>query len=131
MKRILRVIFIGMCLLALSLVTNATTYYCSPTGSSSGAGTEASPYDLNTALGKLAAGDVLNLMDGQYDFATRVVVSKSGTEGNMITIQAVNPRQTILDFRYEPYTPGGFDYVGLYITGNYVHVKGGGSSLCR
>ena len=124
MKRILRVTFIGMCLLALSLVTNATTYYCSPTGSSSGAGTEASPYDLNTALGKLAVGDVLNLMDGQYDFATRVVVSKSGTEGNMITIQAVNPRQAILDFRYEPYTPGGFDYVGLYITGNYVHVKG-------
>ena len=124
MKKLLHVLFVAICLSVLSQEAVATTYYCSPTGTSDGAGTQESPYDLNTALGKLAAGDVLNLMDGQYDFDTRVRINKSGTEGNMITIQAVNPRQAVLDFRFEPYTPDGYGYVGLYITANYVHVKG-------
>ena len=117
--------FMALTVMSLCCVTvQASTYYCSPTGTSSASGTEVSPYDLVTAISKLKAGDVLYLMDGQYDFTSRVNINKSGADGNLITIQAVNPRQAILDFRNQPYKADTYDCVGVYITGSYLHIKG-------
>ncbi len=59
-------------LVALFLVCPAlaTTWYCSPNGSSSNAGTQQSPWDIKSALlgnnGQVQAGDTIYLMDGVY-----------------------------------------------------------------
>ena len=96
----------------------ATDYYVSPTGSGSNY-TESSPGKLtSTVIGKLKAGDVLYLMDGQYDLNNALSINKSGTEGNMITICAVPGAKAIIDFRNEANKTN-----GIKVGGKYLHIK--------
>ena len=106
-------------MLALAaLGVQATDYYVSPTGNGSNF-TESSPGKLtSTVIGKLKAGDNLYLMGGQYDFQNTLSINKSGTDGNMITIQPYNDERPILDFRNENNGTN-----GVKIGGSYLHLK--------
>src|SRR5690242_3709022 len=58
-------------LLALSTPTFAKDWYVSPSGSSGNAGTQASPWDLGSAVyngnnGQVQPGDNILLLDGNY-----------------------------------------------------------------
>ncbi len=69
-----------LCVCALVLFTfgvlassaTATTWYVSPSGSSSNSGTQSSPWDIASALvgesNQIVAGDTIYLMDGEYDY---------------------------------------------------------------
>lgn len=92
-------------LLGTAMGVQATDYYVSPTGEGSNY-TVSSPGKLtSTVIGKLTAGDNLYLMGGQYDFQNSLSINRSGTEGNMITIQNYNSERPILDFRQEATSP--------------------------
>ena len=70
-----------------------TTYYTSPTGLSSGDGSQGKPWDIVTALGKtLSPGDVLTLLSGTYvptpTTNSRLQVLLAGTVNSPVTIQA-------------------------------------------
>ncbi len=76
--------------LAVALAANsagATTYYVAPSGSQGSAGTsKGSPTSVGSALGKVAAGDVVVFLDGTY--TSTVYLSKSGSNGAPITLRA-------------------------------------------
>jgi hypothetical protein len=109
---------------ALTLATmnvQATDYYVSPDGSGSNY-TLNSPGKLNsTVLNKLKGGDVLYLLDGQYNFSQQVSINKSGADGNMYTICPYGDAKPILDFRNQA---NGSGNNGVVVKGNYVHIKG-------
>ncbi len=83
-----------------------TTYFASPGGSPSGAGTAASPWDLDTALrssgnpgGTIDPGDTLFLRGGVY---TGVFVSNlAGSAGSPITVRSFPGEQAILDGNFD------------------------------
>ncbi len=69
-------------------------YYSSPVGSGT-ACTRTRPCSLTNGLIKLKAGDTLYLNIGTYKSSINSV--PSGTEGNPVTIKALNDGQTIID----------------------------------
>ncbi len=103
-------------------LASATTYYVSPTGTSSGLGTMASPYNFSTAIAKpLVGGDSIIARGGLYSFTSLQQYSKSGSAINFIHV-VNNPSEIpILDFRNQPYNSNN---QGVKISGNYVHFKG-------
>lgn len=106
-------------LLGAAIGAQATDYYVSPSGSGSNY-TLASPGKLtSTVIGKLKAGDNLYLMGGQYDFQNTLSINRSGTEGNMITIQPYNSEKPVLDFRQQQNKKN-----GVTVGGSYLHIKG-------
>ena len=106
-------------LLGVGATVQAKDYYVSPTGSGSSY-TQSAPGALTAAVGKLAAGDVLYLMGGQYDLTTTLKISKSGTADNMITICAYDAERPVLDFRNQA---NGNGNNGVQVSGNYLHIK--------
>jgi len=116
-RTLLTAIFTGVtCLLS------ATTYYVSPTGSSSGSGTITSPYDLTTGIGKpLTGGDSLIVRGGTYNLTSLQTISKSGSAGKYLQITAYTGETPVLDFRREPYNSSN---QGVKLSGSYVHFKG-------
>jgi hypothetical protein len=101
---------------------NASTYYVSPSGSSSANGTITSPYNFSTAMGKsLIAGDSLIFRGGTYSFNSSQSFSKSGNSANFIHYIAYPSEIPIFDFRTQVY---GSNSRGLNLSGNYMHVKG-------
>ncbi len=69
-----------------SFADAATTLYASPTGTETAGCTRAAPCDLTSAVGLVAAGDTVVLMDGVYK--TALDVKTSGTASAWITFQA-------------------------------------------
>jgi len=116
-RTLLTAIFTGVtCLLS------ATTYYASPTGSSSGTGTITSPYDFTTGIGKsLTGGDSLIVRGGMYNFSSRQGLSKSGTTGSYLQVVAFPGEIPVFDFRNQAYADAS---QGVLLSGNYVHLKG-------
>ena len=111
-------LLLSMMLLGIAMGVQATDYYVSPTGEGSNY-TVSSPGKLtSTVIGKLTAGDNLYLMGGQYDFQNSLSINRSGTEGNMITIQNYNSERPILDFRQEANKSN-----GVKVGGSYLHIK--------
>lgn len=100
-------------------------YYISTTGSDSNAGTQGSPWAITAINTKRAtyAGKRVGLLDGTYYLATLgtgktdpdqlLLNPASGSFGSPTVIQAVNPRQAILDG-----TDGAGNRVNAYFTGN-------------
>ena len=106
-------------MLGATVAAQAADYYVSPNGNGS-ATTESSPGKLtSTVIGKLKAGDNLYLMGGQYDFQNTLSINRSGTEGNMITIQPYNSEKPVLDFRQQQNKKN-----GVTVGGSYLHIKG-------
>jgi hypothetical protein len=109
-------------LAGVSCLLSATTYHVSPTGSPTGTGTPASPYDFATGIGKsLTGGDSLIVRGGMYNFSSRQGISKSGTTGNYLQVVAFPGEVPIFDFRNQAYADAN---QGVLLSGNYVHLKG-------
>lgn len=101
---------------------SAATYYVSPTGTSSGPGTIASPYNFSTAITKsVTAGDSLIFRGGMYSLSSLQQYSKSGSSTNFIHLVNYPGETPILDFRNQAYSSNN---QGVKISGNYVHFKG-------
>ena len=100
----------------------ATNYYAAP--NANGKGTSyAEPAELVTAIAKLASGDTLFLLGGQYDYSTKISVSsaKSGTEARRTVLMAYPGETPILDFRNMVYGERG---LSIADGATYIHVKG-------
>ena len=96
-------------------------YYVSPSGSDGNAGTLASPWrTINTSVGKLKAGDTLNVRGGTY--VEVVSVNVSGTATSPITIMAYPGELPIIDGQNRLPTT---DWTALVaIEGNYINMSG-------
>ena len=104
--------------IVLAQLATATVYYASPDGSKDGSSVD-KPGNISTLRGKLNAGDVLYLLDGQYDLRSTLSISKSGTADKMITIAAYEGAKPILDFRQQQNKLN-----GVKVGGDYIHIKG-------
>lgn len=72
--------------------------YAAANGSSSGKGTEASPYDIATAVSKVSSGGTICLSAGTYNLSSTLKVTSSGKSAeNRTTIMSYNGKVT-LDF---------------------------------
>ena len=109
-------------ILLFSFSISATTYYVSPTGTTTAAGTISAPLAFSTAIAKsLTAGDSLIMRGGMYSFNSLQQISKSGSSVKYLRIVAYPGETPILDFRTEPYNSSN---QGVKLSGNYVHFKG-------
>lgn len=118
----MRKIFLSIVFVLGALGVNATNYYAAPNATGSGTSYD-QPAELLTAITKLASGDTLFLLDGQYDYATKISVSsaKSGTEAKKTVICAYPGETPILDFRNMVYGERG---LSIADGTTYIHVKG-------
>src|SRR5882724_6722667 len=85
-------------LLGLATITSAADFYVSPTGSSSGAGSQAGPWDLQTALNQPAAvkpGDTVWLKAGRYQGVFNA--NLTGTSAAPIKVRPVPGDRAIID----------------------------------
>lgn len=107
--------------LMVALPIRATVYYASPTGTDASGTSKASPGSITAMIGKLKAGDELQLLDGQYNLKSVIKITQSGTADQYITITAADGAKPILDFRE---SSNGKDYNAILLSGNYFHLKG-------
>jgi hypothetical protein len=102
------------------------TYYVATGGSNSYPGTITQPWaTLNYAWTHLSAGDTLYMRGGTYTYAMMgitVLSGKSGTVGNMITIQNYPGESPIIDF--SALTPTSQIWVFSIHDADYIHLKG-------
>ena len=121
--------------LLLATHVRAATYYVAPTGSDNNAGTEAAPF-ASMAKGQsvAAAGDTVYFKGGTYAYdkgtttcssgtatVSGVVLSKSGSAGNLIKYWAAPGEKPVFDFN------GILDSCrikGILVSGSYIHLKG-------
>ena len=108
--------------LPLHVTAGQVSYYLSPTGSDSAAGTYAAPWKtITAAAAKMGAGDVAYLRGGTY--SGQVQISVSGTAAAPITFTAFPGESPIL---VEPATNGSdLDTVrvlGSYVVLDHLHV---------
>lgn len=92
-----------------ALPVRAATYYVSPSGSDTSAGTIAQPWKtLSKAASAVAAGDTVYLRGGKYK--ERSIWQKAGAEGAPITIRKYPGENPVIDGDYElpPQAPGTF-----------------------
>lgn len=87
-------------------VASATVYTVSPGD------------NLSTAIGKLKAGDVLYLADGQYDLTSTLEVKCQGDADHMITIAAADGAKPVIDFRGQALGAN-----GIKVGGRYLHIR--------
>lgn len=75
------------------------TIYASPNGSFDGDGTEAKPYDVDTATGFLEAGQTVELLGGTYkrDTPLEIELGNNGTADAPKTIKAKKGEKVIFD----------------------------------
>lgn len=94
--RLLVLSLVSFLLFFMSSMSNAATYYISPTGSDANTGASTSPWaSFNHAMTNLQAGDELVLQDGT--FKQSLTVTASGEEGNPILIRAENDGGAFVD----------------------------------
>ena len=78
-----------------------TAHYVSPTGSATGDGSSAQPWDLVTALGgaagKVLPGDTIWLRGGTYTPNAAVVSSVAGTAGAPVVVRRYAAERAVLD----------------------------------
>ena len=82
----------------------ATEWHVSPTGTPSGLGTAASPWDLQTALNHpsvVVAGDTIWLHQGTYN--DHYISNLNGTSSNYITVSSYPNEWAIIDGNIYPY----------------------------
>jgi parallel beta-helix repeat protein len=74
-----------------------SSYYVSASAGTGGNGSSGSPWDkIQTALNHVVAGDIINVRDGVYREELNVQAGRSGTAGNLLTIQADTGAHPIL-----------------------------------
>ena len=91
------------------------TRYASPKGNNPSGRSMEKPGELRTLAGKLAPGDTLFLLDGQYDLVNTVVVNVKAAPDNWVVICAANGAHPILDFREQLNGTNGIKVTGAHI----------------
>jgi len=116
----LLILFLSLVCLSLS----GTTYYVSPGGKDSNAGSLSQPFfTLNKAWTVVAAGDIIYVRGGTYSYTSQQrLTGKNGTAANLIKIWAY-PGETPVITRAGTWSWRDF-MAGIYFTGNYCHFKG-------
>src|SRR5580698_7093784 len=118
----------------------ATTWYVAPTGSDTAAGTMAAPFATwGRAQTAAAAGDTVYFRGGTYKYTTAtntcggsttatvdaVVLSKSGTSGNMINYWAYPGETPVFDFSgITDMTNYNCRHSSVRVDGSYLYLKG-------
>jgi len=117
----------------------ATTYYVAPTGSDTASGTLDAPFATwARAQTAASAGDTVYFRGGTYKYTTAtstcsstsatvdsVVLSKSGTSGNMINYWAYQGETPVFDFSGVTDTSKyNCRHVGVRVEGDYLYLKG-------
>lgn len=98
-------------LLALTASASATNYYCAPSGKTSANGLSYdTPLDFATSIKKLAAGDTLFCLGGQYDFTATFSISTVGTAAKPVVIINYPGEKPIFDWRKQAYGSRGLNY---------------------
>lgn len=100
-------------------IGTGTIRYASPTGTSTSGLTPELPGSLTSMISKLSPGDVLYLLDGQYDLKSTVSINKSGTAEKYIMIAPYEGAKPILDFRNQANKQN-----GVKVGGSYLYIKG-------
>ncbi len=100
----------------------SNTYYVATTGNDSNDGSIDRPFKtIPRAVTAVAAGDTIYLRGGVHYYTAKIsTISKSGTAGNLITMQNYQNESPILDFSG---VPAGSNR-GINISGSYWHFKG-------
>ncbi|KAF2106906.1 pectate lyase L [Lophiotrema nucula] len=97
--------YIALLLATVSQVW-AATYYVSPTGSDSAAGSLTAPLkSIQSAVSKAVAGDTIYLRGGTYSPATNIQITKSGSSSKPYTLSAYGTEVPIVDGEALPSTP--------------------------
>ncbi|KAK6581646.1 hypothetical protein PZA11_005343 [Diplocarpon coronariae] len=111
--------------LASAPTAYGATYYVSPSGSDSAAGTLAAPYrGIQMAVDKAVAGDTIYLRGGTYSPTTNIQIkSKSGTVSAPITLSSYNGEKVIIDGEGLPYTPAAPDAALPMASRGILHVE--------
>ena len=100
-----------------------STYFVDPNGNDgSTTGDINHPYKtIGKAVGMVAAGGTIYLRGGVHYYTAKIsTISKSGTAGNLITMQNYQNEAPILDFKG---VPAGSNR-GINLSGSYWHLKG-------
>lgn len=107
--------------LAFALPANATDFYAAPGGSSSGNGSQATPWDLQTALNQPSSvhpGDTIWLLGGTYQVnghPWKFNSALAGTSTAQITVRAMPGQRVTVDGNITQLTGGYVTYWGLEI----------------
>lgn len=99
---------------------DAVTYFASPSGSGDGS-SYSFPTTLSAGISKLASGDTLFLLEGQYDLSATFTINKNGTANARTVIANYQNEKPILDFRKETYGNRGLT---ISSSATYLHIKG-------
>lgn len=110
--------------LSFDLISRAlssdTNYYVSPTGSDSADGSTSNPVkSVNKAFSLASPGDTIILRQGEY--TEKVVIQKSGTANNPITLKAAQGERVVLNLSNT--TSPVIKVTGSYITLDGLEVK--------
>jgi len=123
MKKIL--FFLIMLVPGFSTIS-AKTYIAAVNGTSAGAGTLVSPYDIPTAISKALAGDTVYIRGGRYMMINQVSLSRGGTSAAYISIIAYpGDERPILDFYNRGYSgTNASSERGISVSKDYYFVYG-------
>jgi hypothetical protein len=94
---------------------SGVTRYASPKGSDPSGKRIEKPGELRAMVEKLAPGDTLLLLDGQYDLVNTVVVNVKAAPDKWVVIGAANGAQPILDFREQTNGNNGMKVTGWMV----------------
>jgi hypothetical protein len=107
----------------LAVGAHAGHLVVAPGGTSAGAGTNASPLDIATAVLKVAAGDTILVTDGIYRLATTIAIdsNNNGAEGKRKHLVAAAGAKPVLDYSTQPYATSSR---GILLQGDWWHIEG-------
>jgi hypothetical protein len=111
-----------LCILLFAWPAYCTDYFVAPDGNDSNDGSIDHPLaTIPEAVSRVSDGNTIFLRGGTYSYNDKISISKSGQDGNMITLQAYQNESVVLDYSGEPY---GSSYRGFNVSGSYWHFKG-------
>jgi len=105
---------------------SAKKYIAAVGGTSGGAGTLASPYDIPTAISKALAGDTVYIRAGQYMMTAQMSLSRGGNSTSYINIWAYpGDERPVLDFYNRGYSgTNAASERGVSVSKDYYFIQG-------
>jgi hypothetical protein len=109
----------------ISVISSATEYYISPSGSDNNSGSKESPFfTINKAWSVVNPGDIIYARGGTYKYNSRQNLSgKSGSLNDTIRLWAYPGEQPVFT-KSSSFTTPSFPVSLILIRGDYIHIKG-------
>lgn len=100
--------------------------YVAANGTASGAGTKASPLDLETAINNATAGTAIIVLGGTYTFNHQITIAygNNGSADCYKVLKAADGEDVIFDFSSQAYGDTATNARGLQMEGDYWYVFG-------